>query len=205
MPFFRRPLPFVVRVLFGVCCLLTALPAFVYWSESGRLELSRNQTSSSSIDPDPFFRLNIAGVRSPRIAMARDVKVSEDAEVFGVVVGGKARAYLVSAMEDRTKHIINDVLGGAAVSLAYCDLSDCVRAYREDDSEEPMDISVGGLLESEMVLKIQGEYYRHKSGLPLESSTQSESTFPYTCFEPERMTWKQWRFEHPETDIFVGD
>jgi hypothetical protein len=122
-------------------------------------------------------------------------------------LGGRARAYRLEALNGRTTHVVNDLLGGVPISVTYCDMTDCVRAYTDTRGTAPLGFSVGGLYVDngpEMVLKLDGAYYFQKSGKLIEPSS-GPAAIPYDLVEPTRTTWKEWVKRHPDTDAFTGD
>ena len=54
-----------------------------------------------------------------------------------------------------------------------------------------------------MVLNIEGVYYRHGSGDPMEPGP-GVPPFPYPGYPWVRATWRQWKQLHPETDVYLG-
>ena len=69
------------------------------------------------------------GLRTPPTTPASSAAIDDAEEVIGVEAGGRARAYRLRSLADPTSHIINDLVGGSAVTVTYCDKSGCVRAF----------------------------------------------------------------------------
>jgi hypothetical protein len=149
-----------------------------------------------------WFANQSRGVLQPTILTAGASGMRDDEEVVGVVVGGKARAYRLGAFHDRTRHLVNDRIGGVPVAVAYCDLSDCVQVYTDPRRSAPVDIEVAGLTDGEMVVKLGGVLYFHKSGAPMKPGA---AALPYDLLTPTRTTWKEWAQLHPETEVYVGE
>lgn len=168
-----------------------------------------------------------APIVQPRVVAARDARLSPDEKVIGVVVGGKARAYRLGAMEGRSGHLVNDLIGGIPTSVAYCNLNHCVRAYSGSAGSGPLDLAVAGLLDGEMVLKAAGVPYFHDTGKRvaadrLEASHdpvavayargaresagpgRKSAVIPYTPLSPVLTTWRDWVAHHPESEVYVG-
>jgi hypothetical protein len=141
------------------------------------------------------------GIRQPRAFSAGEVALEDSEAVIGVTEGGHSRAYLVSALANRAKHVVNDVLGGIPVSVTYCSLRNCVRVFQAFASHEPLDLSVGGLQNHRLVLKSGGHAYLQESGAPLDLQSPA---FPYEAHPWELTSWGAWRKRHPETDVYVG-
>jgi hypothetical protein len=140
----------------------------------------------------------------PRVVDAQKATLRSEEEVVGVEVGGKTRAYRLSEFEHPSGHLVNDLIGGVPVSVAYCNLSDCLRVYTDDKGSEPLGIEVAGRYDSKMVLRVGGILYFHESGAPVEPR-EGRSAIPYKPLTPTRTTWKDWVRQHPETEVYEGD
>jgi Protein of unknown function (DUF3179) len=174
-----------------------------------------------------FREILVAPLERPGTLAAKDAGLPPDEKVIGVVVGGKARAYRVKAMEGRSQHLVNDLIAGVPVSVAYCNLTECVRVYTGPAGSGPLDLAVAGLLNDEMVLKVGDTPYFQGSGKlvrpeVLESSHnpvavafarnakavvgsgQGAREIPYAMLTPVLTTWKSWVEQHPESDVFTG-
>jgi Protein of unknown function (DUF3179) len=114
----------------------------------------------------------------PRAIAASDAGLRPDEPVLGVVVDGRARAYRLGAMESRSGHLINDVVGDVPVSVAYCDLTRCARAYTGPPGSGPLHLGVAGLLDGEMVLRADGIAYFQGSGLRVDPERLEASRDP---------------------------
>ena len=123
--------------------------------------------------------------------------------MIGVEVGGKARAYRFAAFESKSGHLVNDLVGGVPVSVAYCDLTECLRVYSDPRGSEPLDLNVAGVLNDEMIMRHGGRMYFHKSGKEVEPGNDSP-TLPYPLITPTVTTWKEWTTRHPDTRVYIG-
>jgi hypothetical protein len=155
-------------------------------------------------EPARSWRANhFKPVLRPPVLKVAEAKLRPDEPVIGVEVGGRARAYRLFAINDLTGHLINDVIGGVPVSVAYSNLSDCVRVYTDPRGSAPLDADVPGLLNREMVVKLAGIQYFHNSGKPVDPAT-NPSPIPYRLLTSTRTSWKEWTKHHPDTDVYVG-
>jgi hypothetical protein len=145
-------------------------------------------------------------VRYPTSLPASAAGLSGDTPVIGVTAGGQHRAYVIAALVPVHLHIVNDVLGDAPVTVAYCDRSDHVRVFTSPDSDGPLDVSVGGWVgrydHGCMLLHVGDVRYRLDSG---EAIDNGEGTFPYPDYNYVLTTWGEWRAAHPDTDVYVGE
>jgi Protein of unknown function (DUF3179) len=142
-------------------------------------------------------------VRPPTLA-AETAKLPPEEMVIGVVAGGKARAYRLSAFEGKSGHLVNDMIGGAPVSVAYCNLTRCVRVYTDPEGSAPLNVEVSGTFHDEMILKLAGNLYYQKSGQSLTLG-EGPAAIPYDMLTPTLTTWKEWTKQHPDTDVYMGN
>ena len=139
----------------------------------------------------------------PPTQSAETSKLPADELVIGVVSGGKARAYRLSSFESKSGHLVNDMIGGVPVTVAYCDKTRCVRVYTDPGASSPLDVQVSGVLNDEMVLNLDGNRYFQKSGQSLTPG-EGPSVIPYEMLTPTLTTWKEWVKHHPGTDVSMG-
>jgi hypothetical protein len=134
--------------------------------------------------------VDFPGVQQPDLWQASEVELSDEASVVGLEVDGQYCAFVLDAMRDPARHIVNMVMNHQTVSVTYCDLVDCVRVL-QSDSPSPVDLHVGGLdINQQMVFLLDGQRYGQSSpDLPLLD-------YPYV-----RTTWGQWKQQHPSTQV----
>jgi hypothetical protein len=149
-------------------------------------------------------RVQLPGIRLPPARAPGDAALADEDEVIGVCVGGRARAYQVTALGGQpANHVINDVVGGRAVSVTYCDRKKCSRVFTGGTGDTPLDLDVGGYVNKALVLRIGVVDYSQETGQCLDPS--GGPPLPFEELPHERTTWKAWRESHPETDVYVGD
>lgn len=131
--------------------------------------------------------------------------LTRDAPVIGVVAGGKARAYLVSALASVRRHVVNDRVGKVPVAVSYCNLMDCARAFAAPDGDKPTELATGGRAmdgtDSGMLVRVGPYRYFQKTARPLDPGAPA---FPYTPVAVERTSWAEWVTAHPDTDVYLG-
>jgi hypothetical protein len=153
---------------------------------------------------EPVVRHALRGVRLPRVRAAADANLADDAEVIGICAGGQARAYFTGVMGTLpTRHVVNDLVGGRAVSVTYCDRTSCSRAYSGGAVNTPLDIGVAAWSERGLVLRVEHADYLQATGESVD--TPGGAGLPYQETPCEQTTWKAWRDAHPDTDVYVGD
>jgi hypothetical protein len=146
----------------------------------------------------------IAPISRPPSVAANEAKLRADELVIGVEVAGKAHAYQFKGFERKSGHLVNDVVGEVPVSLAYCDLTDCLRVYSDPHAGEPLDLTVAGVLNGEMIIRHGGKMYFHKSGREVDPG-HGPATLPYQNITPTVTTWKEWSARHPDTQVYIGE
>jgi hypothetical protein len=159
---------------------------------------------SYKLNPMTLWKDNPARptVRPPVVAAAA-ARLQPQEYVIGVEIRGKARAYSVTAFDDPSGHLVNDLIDGVPVSVAYSNLSLSVRVYADPEGSRPLDAEVTGLLNGQMIIRLAGNVYFHDTGMPVEPA-KNPPPIPYELLTPTVTTWKAWRDLHPESDIYVG-
>ena len=140
------------------------------------------------------------GIIRPRTVAASTARLPEDEMVIGVRIHGKARAYRRAALTPILDHVVNDVLDVVPVSVTYCDRTNCTRVFT-DDGSEPLELRVGAYLDG-MLLKLHGRLYRQDTGAAADHV--DDNPLPYQTLPFEETTWRQWRSENPDTDVYLG-
>ncbi len=145
------------------------------------------------------------GIKTPATVPASETSLKDDEMVIGVEAGGKSRAYRLNAMIRFTDHIVNDIIGEQAVSVTYCNMAKCVRAFGGSEYRKPLDIAQGGLLDERMVLRVGRSGYMQETSERIETDQGFEPVpFPYSEYPSEVTTWGQWKAQHPDTDVYEG-
>lgn len=150
----------------------------------------------------------VPGIFLPELCPAHLAHVADISPVIGVVVNGEARAYLRDALEfyasndrsDLSSHVINDVVGGIAVTVTRCNLRNTTRVFTSTGQPttvstthcEPLDVGVGGW-DDGMLLVVAGQTYH-----------QASAEIPLTDMPFENMSWKEWVARHPDTLVYTG-
>jgi hypothetical protein len=137
-------------------------------------------------------------------AVPQAAVLDDDEPVVGVSVGGRHRAYPLAELWLPGSHVLNDTVGLAPVTVTYCNLEDCARAFTADRRDgRPLDVENGGpnpLRARAMLLTVGDARYDQKTGQPVRGDRKP---FPYPELATERTTWGRWRAAHPDTDAWV--
>ena len=90
--------------------------------------------------------VDIVGENFDIAVRAHSDPLPDSTPVIGVTKNGHARAYAMRALMRPGDHVHNDLLGGSAVTVTYCNLDRCVRVLtvpaqppEGDDSRRPHD------------------------------------------------------------------
>jgi Protein of unknown function (DUF3179) len=149
--------------------------------------------------PTPYFS---AGVRCPAVRPAAAASLPDDQEVVGVVVGDKARAYSLAGMSLPDRHLVNDLINDAPVTVTYCDKVDCLRVFTDDSRGQPLEVTQVGRYSDGLLLSYKGQMYAQATG---KRAWEAEGPDLPLADQPfERMTWKAWRDRHPDTEVYTG-
>ncbi len=192
------------RIVMAAAGTFAVVAAASYTLETLALRSARNGVTFD-MRPEPpgsWLRAEADGVRTPPTVAAEAAGLDDAEEVVGVVVDGAARAYRLGAFRDPRHHVVNDMVGGVPVSVAYCDRNGCIRTYT-GLGVEPLRVRIAGLRDGGLVVKLDGVYYDHRSGLVVEGPPNA-APLPPDQVPWTRTTWGRWRREHPATDVSVG-
>ena len=164
------------------------------------------------IDNRPFGTTDdpcncIPAADNPAVSSAEEASwLADDAVVFGIVVGGEARAYPRRIMEVR--EMVNDTLGGRDLGIPYCTLCGSAQAYFTDNLpdgvERPVLRTSGLLIRSNKVMydlqthSIFDTFLGHAVTGPLaDRGLVLEQASVITT------TWGAWKETHPNTTVLV--
>ena len=164
------------------------------------------------IDDRPFQRTDepcncIPAADDPPVRSAAETTwLADDAVVFGVVLGGEARAYPRRIMEVR--EMVNDELGGRRIGMPYCTLCASAQVFLTDINgvgEPPLVLRTSGLLSRSNKIMFDLHSYsvidtfrgRAQTGPLAERGVVLEQVGVVTT------TWGAWRRAHPDTTVLV--
>ena len=166
------------------------------------------------IDDRPFDTTDapcncIPAADNPPVSSAAEATwLDDDDIVFGIVVGGEARAYPRRIMEVR--EMVNDTLGGRDLGIPYCTLCGAAQAYFTDQLPEGVERPVlrtsGLLIRSNKVMyditthSVFDTFLGHavtgplaEIGLTLEQATVITSD------------WGSWKAAYPDTTVLIEE
>jgi Protein of unknown function (DUF3179) len=180
-----------------------AVASVVGYERRSRRAEERGMTFSHN--PNSWWVDNPARpTNNPPVLAGTLAKIKPTDWVIGVEIAGRQRAYRVDAFDDPSGHLVNDMIGGIPVSVAYSNITRTARVYTDRKESSLLDAEIIGLLNThEMVIRLRGHLYSHLSGRPVEPE-KAPPAMPYELLTPAVMTWQEWLARHPETDVFIG-
>ncbi len=146
----------------------------------------------------------IPALDRPRLVAADEATyLNEDDRVFGVEIGGDARAYPLRVAD--WHEMVNDVVGGVPVSLAYCTLcgAGILFAGRVVGRAEPFTFGSSGLLYRSNKLmydRATDSLWNQFTGKPVSGKLLG-SGIELTVLPVALTSWSAWRTLHPGTRV----
>ena len=103
----------------------------VWWGERASLKAALKGFTSFPADTEhPWVKFEAKAAPCPPTLPAGTAEVADSEQVIGVTAKGQAlRAYTINALSNQRQHIVNDLVGGIPVTVAFCDLTQRVHAY----------------------------------------------------------------------------
>lgn len=142
----------------------------------------------------------VAGIEDPEMVTAEAAGLLPDDEVIGILVDGQPLAYPLRRLSGMMDHVVNDVLsvsgnGRQPYSVAYCDMTDCIRVWVPVDEsvDESLKIGTLGVIEGGLAVTVGNEHYKQTDPIPGLKE-----------IEFERLDWSDWLAKHPNTLIYRG-
>jgi hypothetical protein len=185
-----------------IAASVTVAAVAVYRSQevgrSVRMLLYESEGIAPRSNSDDLLR-TFPGITQPPALSPSDIPWKGEDEVVGVSLNGQSRAYLVDALSQPYHHVINDMIGQTPVSITYCNISHCARAFTRDGARGPLDIAVGGQHNLEgLLLLVDGARFHQADLRPYEPG-HGPATFPYQPLPLTVTTWRKWKELHPDS------
>jgi hypothetical protein len=146
----------------------------------------------------------IPALTNPAHVPAAEVTYLEDDElVFGVEIAGDARAWPLRILD--WHEMLNDVVGGVPVTLAYCTLCGSGILYdaRVPGRDEPFVFGSSGLLyRSNKLMYDQATHslWNQFTGRPVVGPLTG-SGIELEALPVAITSWRDWRAQHPDTKV----
>jgi hypothetical protein len=148
----------------------------------------------------------IPALDNPRLVAASDaIYLNDDDPVFGVDINGDSRAYPLRIAN--WHEMVNDVVGGVPVSLAYCTLCGAGILFdgRVAGREHPFTFGSSGLLYRSNKLMYDRQtdsLWNQFTGRPVVGPLTG-SNIELRVLPVALTSWAQWRVRHPVTRVLA--
>ncbi len=148
----------------------------------------------------------IPALVNPTMLPAKSATWLEDGDaVFGVSLGGDARAYPLRIMD--WHEMANDVVGGVPVALAYCTLCGSGVLFRAEAGGRRFEFGSSGFLFRSNKLMYDRQtrsIWNHLTGEPVIGPL-ADSDLRLERLPIVVTSWREWRRQHPETKVLDLD
>ncbi len=129
--------------------------------------------------------------------------LSDNDLVFGISINGDARAYPLRILG--WHEMMNDIVGGVPVALAYCTLCGSAILFKTGikGRENPLVFGSSGLLYRSNKLMFDREtdsLWNQFTGRPI-SGPLRETGIELQVLASTTTTWKQWKNRHPKSSV----
>ena len=156
------------------------------------------EAASQSGGPPPD---GIPAIEDPRFAEATAAPASLDDgdPVFGVALGGEAKAYPQSVLV--WHEIVNDVVGGEPVSVTYCPLTGTAQGFYRGETT----FGVSGRLINANLVMFDRATERWWPQILATRITGDDPGDHLEEFQVVWTTWGRWRSVYPDTVVLTED
>lgn len=187
----------VVVASLVVVSLLIAFIADEVFTTSSRMDLSDPELYSGVDSVSENGIVNTPAIMnslySPEMLPAWVMEFPDDERVIAIEVAGQHYAYPLSVMNGVGEHIINDFFEGKPITIAFCDMTDCVRVLTTGKVDRPLAVMQHGLQNGELALLYGGL-----------SHQLSSDTIPLDQYPHKVVAWPSWRDEHLDGLVYPG-
>ncbi|MFY0992079.1 DUF3179 domain-containing protein [Halomonas sp. C05BenzN] len=141
----------------------------------------------------------IPSIDRPRFQPAGEATLEEGDRVIGVYYRGQARAYPQRILV--WHEIVNDELGGEALSITYCPLTGTALGFKRGET----DLGVSGkLVNSNLVMydRATDSEWPQILGVAIDGPLEGQGLEEFRVFWT---TWGAWQARHPETEVLTDE
>jgi len=170
-------------------------------------------------DPDEMDMPWItAGIYQPQVESADTDKIKPEQKVIGILLEDKARAYMLAAFDGIERTVVNDVIKGTPVTITYYPMESLhnepekrVRVFCDNHGSEALMMGLMGTEEGKMKIYCQEKgYFQMGSKVSVwhdsnkDGKEDPDEMFQLADLEFEVVNWKDWKENHPDTDVYLG-
>lgn len=131
----------------------------------------------------------------PAAVPAKEAKLADDEMMIAIEVGGQHQAYWIRNLSQPGSHLVNDMVGGLAFSITYCDQTDFARVFSDPGTDKPLKLRTAGWMKKQLALQV---------GSPENIHLHDDKMIPLDDYPFVRVPFGQWRSEHPDGLVYVG-
>tara|TARA_B100000945_G_scaffold300945_1_gene283244 strand:- start:472 stop:1161 length:690 start_codon:yes stop_codon:yes gene_type:complete len=122
-----------------------------------------------------------------QLAPVTEIELPLDAEIIAVQVKGRHYAFPKLFMEGVGDHIASDVFEGVPLAVTYCNETECVRVFSDNQSDKKIKLDQFGLQDGGLAVQLNGKIYPQESEeIPLED-------YSFTL-----VNWSEWKSANPD-------
>jgi len=145
-------------------------------------------------------RDGIPAIMNPRFEPADKATWLRDNDlVAGISIGGTERAYPLRILV--WHEAVNDTVGGKPVLISYCPLCGSTMIFDRNIDGKEYTFGISGLLHQSDVLFYDRETQSLWSQLEMKAVTGRMSGTEFDILPSTLATWKEWKSEHPGTEV----
>jgi hypothetical protein len=187
-----------LRLLAGIVLLVlasvTLTICLLAWQEKppiGREQQGQNLPE----DEDPDTPGEIEPIVQPDLVPANEAELADEEMMIAIEVGGQHQAYWIRDLSQPGSHVVNDMVGGLAISITYCDQTDFARVFSDPGTDKPLKLRTAGWMQKQLALQV---------GSPENIHLHDDKTIPLEDYPFVRVPFGQWRSQHPDGLVYVG-
>jgi hypothetical protein len=161
--------------------------------EAGSGEKAASVPTENAAEEKPAAPKVTPGISNPALFSADDVTLPEETLIVGIIVDGKARAYVCEAMMPVASCVVNDVIEKTPVTVTFHGPTKGVRVLAGESSGPALSVGVQSSTDEALTISIDGIAH-----------AQSDEAIALKSVDHVQTEWIAWKTEHPETMVFLG-
>jgi len=142
----------------------------------------------------------IPAIKNPEFVSAPKARVHPGEPIIGLSINGDNRAYSVYLLNSH--EIVNDVVGGKPVAIAWCPLANLAVVYSREIENSVYTFGVSGKLVKNALIMFDYEtesLWTSISGESIKGDLHGKRL--KSVISSQKITWGEWKELHPNTKI----
>lgn len=183
---------FVILILFPTISFVTSAKAL--FSNENKV---KEYNIRVVLPPD-----KIPAIRHPEFVSAHKAGIHPDEPVVGLTINGDNRAYSVYLLNSH--EIVNDVVGGEPVAVAWCPFANLAVVYSRVIEDNVYTFGVSGKLVKNTLIMFDYEtesLWTAISGESIRGDMEGERL--KEVISAQKITWGEWQRLHPDTKVLT--